>query len=139
VIRHDIKGKTTTLTGISQSSTLQTRREDTTVQDRFRDQPIIEEFKRRIEQRFPGELVRLVVYGSQARGEATVESDIDVLAVVRSEDWKLGDEIRGIGYELEIAQGLVLSIQVMGQRYYEDLKARGSTFLTNVEREGLPV
>ena len=109
------------------------------MKNRFRDQPIIEEFKRRIEQRFPGELVRLVVFGSQARGDATAESDIDVLAVVHSEDWKLGDEIRGIGYELEIAHGLVLSIQVMGQRYYEDLKTRGSSFLRNVEREGLHV
>lgn len=103
------------------------------------EQPILQEFKRRVEQRFPGEIVRLVLFGSQARGDASVESDIDVLAVVRSDDWKLGDEIRDIGYELEIAHGVVLSIQVMGQRQYQELKGRGSTFVANVEQEGFAV
>jgi predicted nucleotidyltransferase len=103
------------------------------------EQPILQEFKRRVEQRFPGELVRVVLFGSKARGDASVESDIDVLTVVRSEDWKLGDEIRDIGYELEIAHGVVLSIQVMGQRQYQELKARGSTFLEQVEQEGVAV
>lgn len=103
------------------------------------EQPILQEFKRRVEQRLPEELVRLVVFGSKARGDASVESDIDVLTVVRSEDWKLGDEIRDIGYELEIAHGVVLSIQVMGQRQYQELKARGSTFVANVEQEGFAV
>jgi predicted nucleotidyltransferase len=101
------------------------------------EKPILDEFKRRVEQRFPGEVVRLVLFGSKARGDASDESDLDVLAVVRSDDWKLGDEIRDIGYELEIAHGVVMSIQVMGQRQYQELKARGSTFLENVEREGL--
>ena len=103
------------------------------------EQPILQEFKRRVEQRFPGELVRVVLFGSKARGDASVESDIDLLTVVRSEDWKLGDDVRDIGYELEIAHGVVLSIQVMGQRQYQELKARGSTFLEQVEQEGLPV
>lgn len=103
------------------------------------EKQIVEEFKRRVEQRFPGELIRLVLFGSKARGDATVESDIDVLVVIRSQDWRLGDEIRDIGYELEIQHGLVLSIQVMGEGHYEGLKGRGSTFLTNVEREGLAV
>jgi predicted nucleotidyltransferase len=109
------------------------------VKRRFRTQPIFTEFKRRIEQRFPGELVRLVVFGSQARGEATADSDIDLLAVIQSQDWRLGDDIRDIGYELEIEHGLVLSIQVMSQRQYNERKALGSTFLANVEREGLAV
>ncbi|NOU12341.1 MAG: nucleotidyltransferase domain-containing protein [Nitrospira sp.] len=103
------------------------------------EQPILQEFKRRVEHRFPGELVRVVLFGSKARGDASVESDIDVLTVVRSEDWKLGDEVRDIGYELEIAHGVVLSIQVMGQRQYQELKARGSTFLEQVEQEGVAV
>lgn len=103
------------------------------------EKPILEEFKRRVAQQFPGELVRLVLFGSKARGDATPESDLDMLAVVHSEDWRLGDEIRDIGYELEIAHGLVLSIQVMSLRHYDALKARRSTFLANVEREGVTV
>ncbi|MCX5727780.1 MAG: hypothetical protein NTZ28_02895 [Nitrospirae bacterium] len=38
----------------------------------IREMPIVEEFKRRVEERFPGELVRLVLFGSKVRGEATV-------------------------------------------------------------------
>lgn len=109
------------------------------VKRRVREQSVIEEFKRRIEQRFPGELVRLVVFGSQARGEATSDSDIDLLAVIHSHDWQLGDRIRDLGYDLEVTHGLVLSIQVMSQRQYNERKALGSTFLANVEREGLAV
>jgi predicted nucleotidyltransferase len=107
--------------------------------NQIREQPIIEEFKRRIEERFPGELIRLVVFGSTVRGDSTAESDVDLLAVIHSEDWKRGDEIRHLGYELEIMHGAVFSIQVMGQRHYQELKAHGSTFLANVEREGLSV
>ncbi len=103
------------------------------------EKPVVEQFKRWVEERFPGELVRLVLFGSKARGEATADSDLDVLVITRSEDWRLGDEIRDIGYELEVAHGVVLSIQVMGERHYQELKARGSSFLANVEREGLAV
>lgn len=105
----------------------------------FRHRAVIEEFKRRIEQRHPHELIRLVVFGSQARGEATTDSDIDILAVVNSQDWELGDVIRDLGYELEIEHGLVLSIQVMSQQRYGERVALGSTFLKNIEREGLAV
>lgn len=103
------------------------------------EQPIIEEFKRRIEQRFPRELVRLVLFGSKARGEATPESDVDLLVVIQSDNWRLGDEIRSVGYALELEHGVVLSIQVISQNHYERLRASGTQFFHVLEQEGVVV
>lgn len=103
------------------------------------ERPIIEEFKRRVEARFPGELVRLVIFGSKVRGEATAESDVDLLAVIQSENWRLGDEIRGVGYALELEHGVVLSIQVISRNHYERLRANGTQFFHVLERDGVVV
>jgi uncharacterized protein len=100
---------------------------------------IVEEFKRQVEQRFPGELIRVVLFGSKVRGDATRESDVDVLVVIRSEGWRLGDKIRSLGYALELEHGVVLSIQVMSERHYEELRLCGSQFFKVVEREGVSV
>lgn len=100
---------------------------------------IVEEFKRQAEQRFPGELIRVVLFGSKVRGDATRESDVDVLVVIHSEGWRLGDEIRSLGYALELEHGVVLSIQVMSERHYEELRLFGSQFFKAVEREGVSV
>ena len=103
------------------------------------EQPIIEEFKRRVEARFPGELVRLVIFGSKVRGEATPESDVDLLAVIQSENWRLGDEIRGVGYALELEHGIVLSIQAISRNHFERLRANGTQFFHVLEQEGVVV
>jgi predicted nucleotidyltransferase len=103
------------------------------------EKQIIEEFKRRVEQGFPGEVVRLVLFGSKVRGDATRESDIDILVVMRTENWRLGDEIRGLGYALELEHGVVLSIQVMSLEHYEQLRANGTQFFQAVDREGVTV
>lgn len=103
------------------------------------EKPIIEEFKRRIEQRFPGELVRLVIFGSKVRGDATSDSDVDLLAVIQSDNWRLGDEIRGVGCALELEHGVVLSIQVISRNHYERLRANGTQFFQVLEQEGVVV
>jgi predicted nucleotidyltransferase len=103
------------------------------------EKPIIEEFKRRVEERFPGELVRLIIFGSKARGEATSESDVDLLVVIQSDNWRLGDEIRGVGYALELEHGVVLSIQVISLAHYERLRASGTQFFYVLEQEGVVV
>ena len=103
------------------------------------EQPIIEEFKRRVEARFPGELIRLVIFGSKVRGEATPESDVDLLAVIQSENWRLWDEIRGVGYALELEHEVVLSIQVISRNHYERLRTNGTQFFHVLEQEGVVV
>lgn len=103
------------------------------------EKPIIEEFKRRIELRFPGELIRLILFGSKARGESRPESDVDLLVVIQSDNWRLGDEIRGVGYALELEHGVVLSIQVISRTHYERLRTSGTQFFHVLEREGVVV
>ncbi|MDH4084608.1 MAG: nucleotidyltransferase domain-containing protein [Nitrospira sp.] len=103
------------------------------------EQPIIEEFKRRVEARFPGELVRLMIFGSKVRREATPESDVDLRVVMQSENWRLGDEIRGVGYALELEHGVVLSIPVISQNHYERLRTNGTQFFHALEQEGVVV
>ena len=105
----------------------------------LREKPIIEEFKRRVEQRFPGELVRLVVFGSKVRGEATAESDVDLLAVIQSDNWRLGDEIRGVGYALELEHAVVLSIHVISRNHYDRMRASGTQFFHVLDQEGVVV
>ena len=104
-----------------------------------KEKRVIEEFKKKIQEQYPEEQVYLTLFGSRARGEAEKESDMDILVVIRSEDWKLGDRIRELGYQLELRHGIVLSIQVMSRRHVEQLKAIGSQFLQEVEREGIVV
>lgn len=126
------------MTDIGQRSTLQVVQEEGFVKN-IREKPIIEEFKRRIEQQFPGELIWLVLFGSKARGDATPESDVDLLLVIRSDNWRLGDEIRGVGYALELEHGVVLSIQVISRDHYERLRAGGTQFFQVLEQEGVIV
>jgi predicted nucleotidyltransferase len=98
---------------------------------------ILIEFKRRIEKRYPGEIARIMIYGSKARGDATEESDIDVLVVSRFDDWKKADAIRAIGYSLDIEIGSKLSIQVLPEKHLDHLRAEGFQFIENVDREGV--
>ncbi len=44
------------------------------------------DFQSRLLNRFPGEISRLILYGSYARDEATPDSDVDVLVVVGWDD-----------------------------------------------------
>jgi predicted nucleotidyltransferase len=104
-----------------------------------KEKRILREFKKKIDNVFPSESVRLILFGSRARGEAAEESDMDLLVVIQSEDWRLGDRIRKLGYALELEHGTVLSIQVMSRRHMERLRGIHSQFFEAVEEEGIVV
>jgi predicted nucleotidyltransferase len=79
------------------------------------------------------------VFGSKARGDASKESDIDVLVVTSSDDWKKGDEIRDIGYGLDDEIDYKLSIQVIPESHFDYLRQNNFQFAKNIENEGITV
>ena len=101
------------------------------------EEKIIKQFKKQLIQEYPGQIVSVIVYGSKARGDHQPESDIDVLVIVKNDDWKFFNVIRKIGYELDEKIDYKLSIQVMTQQKFEYLQENGFQFIQNVLRDAV--
>ena len=97
---------------------------------------ILKELRARLEELYGERLEKLVLYGSQARGDAEPDSDIDVLVVLRGEV-SLGEEIGRNGRifsELSLAHEVVLSPWFVSSREYA---ARSNSLMVNVHQEGI--
>jgi predicted nucleotidyltransferase len=80
----------------------------------------------------------VILYGSQARGQARSDSDIDVLVVVRDES-DYGDLIRRTSAAvsaLSLQHDVVISRVFMSRERFE---REQTPFLLNVRREGVPL
>jgi uncharacterized protein len=96
---------------------------------------ILSELRRRFEVLYGERLVRMVLFGSQARGDAQPESDIDVLVVLRGQV-NPGEEIARTG---EVTAWLSLKHDVVISRVFtsaDQFSSEQSPLLLNVRREG---
>ena len=99
---------------------------------------ILAELRPRFESLYGDRLVRMVLYGSQARGDAEPGSDIDVLVVLRGPVSPY-EEIRrtgGVVAELSLAHDEVICCLFMEEAWFS---ARQGPLLRNVRREGVAV
>lgn len=83
------------------------------------------------------QLDRIILFGSQARGEAVPGSDVDVLVVVKDEQ-DYGDLIQrtsDLVGRLSLEYDIVISRAFVSRERYDHEE---SPFLINVRREGVP-
>ena len=96
-------------------------------------------YRAALEDRHPGLVSRMVIYGSKARGEDTPESDLDVLLLVKDEGGHLKRELRRLGHLLAAASEAAPSIMAYTETEWDQRKASGSPFRQAVERDGVAV
>lgn len=106
--------------------------------NRPRLKQILNEYQTQLKGLLGEELHSIVLYGSQARGDAVEGSDIDVLCVMK-EPFDYGELIRRTS---EVTAEISLKYDVVLSRSFAsmaDYKTRRTPFLMNVRREGVPV
>jgi predicted nucleotidyltransferase len=100
--------------------------------------PALDALRAALEALYGERLVRLVLFGSWARGEAHAESDVDVLVVLRG-PVNAAEEIarmNGPAFEIGLRHGLLLSTPPMSEEAFERGEA---ALLRDVRAEGLAV
>jgi uncharacterized protein len=99
-------------------------------------QPILDPLKQNLTALYGDRLIHLTLFGSQARGDQSPESDIDVLVVLRS-PVNPGEEIKRTGKivaDLSLEHDVVISCLFMDETDYQN---RNNVLLRNIRKEGL--
>ena len=97
---------------------------------------IVQELREALEALYGARLKRLVLYGSHARGEATDNSDIDVMVVLDGDvsAWEEITRMNDVVTELCLKHGVSISLYPLAE---SDYLAKQSLVLRNVHREGV--
>ena len=97
-------------------------------------------FARKVRERLTEELgkpVKVIMYGSQARGDTTRYSDIDLLVILPSLDTQTRNLVSDIAWEVGIDAGKLISATPTTK---ERIKRYSFLpFYQNVQKEGIPV
>jgi predicted nucleotidyltransferase len=101
------------------------------------EQQALDEFIRLIQKQF-SDLVQLVLlFGSKARGDDTLDSDLDVLVVVDSDDWRLHKQIRYLAADVCLKYDLNLSPRVWSVSHLQKMKEIEASLYRNIQRDGI--
>ena len=94
----------------------------------------------RLHQRYGEDLLRVVLFGSKARGDFDEESDLDLLIVVRMPDdnyWRHWNEIVTTTYDLELTYSVVFSFIIKDEPEYALMRQWNLLLNRNIEQDGI--
>ena len=93
----------------------------------------VEEFVRRVLERYRDKIDSIILFGSVARGEAKEDSDIDILVVG---DVSL-EELVEVSFPILLEYGELISAKNMKKDRFDFSAKEGYSFIRNVLREGV--
>jgi len=94
----------------------------------------LKKIKQAIEKKFPGEVQRMLVFGSKARGTATEDSDLDLLMVVSTKDADVHSRMRYLVYDFDEDFSLNISAHVMTAAHFAHINKKRYSFARSIEQ-----
>ena len=96
-------------------------------------------FLDRLRKRFPGQVLQVILFGSRARGDSHLWSDIDILIILEEESWALRQDISTIAADVSLEYDVLIGPRVIGQERWEHMKQHRFSLYQNVVTEGIPL
>jgi predicted nucleotidyltransferase len=84
-------------------------------------------------------VIRVIVFGSRARGDSVVESDLDVFIELTTLTPELRKKLYDIAWEVGFEQGLVISLFLASSTSLTDSLLAANPILRSIEAEGVLV
>lgn len=104
-----------------------------------KERQAIETLLDRLRQRYPEQILHAVLFGSKARGDSGLYSDIDILIIVEEESWPLRGEISTISARVSLEYDVLIGPRVIGRERWESMKSRRFSLYRNIAAEGIPL
>jgi predicted nucleotidyltransferase len=99
----------------------------------------IDEFVRRLPQILNRDPVGVWLFGSKARGNADLDSDIDLLVVVELAQPVARRRVWTLGADLSLEHDVLLNAHIIdAERWSDESRFRG-TLWREIERDGIPL
>lgn len=105
--------------------------------DKQNVQSAITAYVQRVVSDYADGLISITLYGSQARGEASPESDIDLFVVVKNQVTELVEALANVAWEIQFEHDVVIADVIRGLDELEQLQYEGFPYYQNLEREGI--
>ena len=84
-------------------------------------------------------LLKLVLFGSRARGDADPDSDVDVAIIVRGLDSMTKERVLSTVTKVELEHVVPLSTLILSEEDYARLLKGERRIALDIEREGIPL
>ena len=99
----------------------------------------LQAFLTRLNSAYRGQVRQAMLFGSKARGEATADSDMDILLIVADESWQFRDAICGISADVSLKYDVLLDARVIGEVRWHSMSEARAGLYQNIASEAIPL
>ncbi|MGD9049683.1 MAG: nucleotidyltransferase domain-containing protein [Anaerolineae bacterium] len=92
-----------------------------------------------IQERFPEDVLSVTLFGSKARGDASLESDIDLLVLVNEESREIRSELWRVASDVSLAHNVVLSVRVFARSRWAETRRIRLPLYRAIVADGVPL
>ena len=104
-----------------------------------REKTTLNEFKNCLKEILESQLLELKLFGSKARGDDKPDSDIDVLVIVTTDDWRIRDKVYDVATDILLQSDVCISPKVISKNKFDQMSKEGASFVHNLSRDAITI